>query len=375
MNPFRITHLIKLLTAYDEEGGPLDYFMSLYFRAHKAIGSKDRAFISDTVYGLIRWRGLIDYLLQKRSLSLQWKNRVPFYLEQTLEQYVNDASIPDHIQVSFPQELFDRMHCDKALALALNERAPTCVRVNTLKVQRDELLKRWLQEGYNVIACERSTSGIIFLQKINFFQLDAFRDGLFEVQDEASQCAAQLVNAKPGDEIFDFCAGSGGKTLAIAEKLQGRGQIYLHDIRKGALIEAKKRLKRAGIQNAQCLHASEAAKLKLLEGRMNWVFVDAPCSGTGTLRRNPDMKWKYSDAMLERLVSTQREIFQAALPYLKKNGRIVYATCSLLAEENEQQIEYFLKNYDLEPTGEYLKTVPSKNGPDGFFAFTFRKKV
>ncbi len=372
MNPFRKTHLLKLLALYDQESCPLDLFMSLYFRAHKAIGSKDRAFISETVYSLIRWIGLLDYLLKQQPKSCSWENRVQLFFEKPLESYVANADIPPHIQVSFPEDLFIRIGSDKALALALNERAPTTVRVNTLKISRDALLKKWTEAGYNVLACTQSPCGIVFQQKINFFSLEEFTQGYFEVQDEASQCAALLVKAKPGDEILDFCSGSGGKALAIAPQLQGKGQIHLHDIRKSALIQAKKRLKRAGIQNGQCLHASEEKKLKLLEGRMNWVFVDAPCSGTGTLRRNPDMKWKYSDAMVERLVQEQRAIFKEALRYLTPKGKIVYATCSILAEENEQQVEYFLKHYPVECSGESLKTVPAKGGPDGFFACVFQ---
>ena len=168
MNPFRITHLTQLLSIYEDEGGPLDYFMSLYFRAHKAIGSKDRAFISDTAYGLVRWMGLVDYLLQKQGLPLTWQNKVQLFLDQKLDSYVDDATIPDHVRVSFPKELYDRMHCNKELALALNERAPTCVRANTLKITRDELIKQFQEAGYQVIPCIQSPAGIIFLQKINF---------------------------------------------------------------------------------------------------------------------------------------------------------------------------------------------------------------
>ena len=375
MNAFRLSHLHELLTICSQAGGALDYNMSLYFRAHKAIGSKDRAWISDTAYGIIRWQKLIDYLLQDRKVVPTWRQRIQFYVENDLLPFVNENSIPEDVRVSFPLELFERMQKNRQLALALNDRAPTCIRVNSLRISRDELLDRFRQEGYKVAPSTQSPSGIYFLEKINFFGLQYFKDGFFEVQDEASQLAAQLVDAKPGDEIIDFCSGSGGKALAIAEKMGGKGQLYLHDIRKKALIEAKKRLKRAGIQNAQCVHSSEKARLQQFKGRMQWVFVDAPCSGSGTLRRNPDMKWKYSDEMLARLVQSQREIFREALGFLAKNGRLVYATCSILPEENEEQIAYFLRNFAVVSAGKQLKTVPQRNGPDGFFAYVFRNKL
>lgn len=197
-----------------------------------------------------------------------------------------------------------------------------------------------------------------------------FKKGLFEVQDEGSQLLAALVKAEPGQLVMDYCAGSGGKTLAFAPLMHNKGQIFLHDIRSYALIEARKRLKRAGIQNAQIVLA-EDEKLKKLKKKMDWVLVDAPCSGTGTMRRNPDMKWAFTEDTIPRLVGQQRTIFEKALSYLHPQGKIIYATCSLLKEENEEQVTHFLKTYSLKLVAPFFQTKPSKGEMDGFFGAIF----
>jgi 16S rRNA C967 or C1407 C5-methylase (RsmB/RsmF family) len=182
---------------------------------------------------------------------------------------------------------------------------------------------------------------------------------------------ADLVEAKSGQRGLDYCSGSGGKTLAIAPKMGGKGELYLHDIRAYSLKEAVLRLRRAGIQNAQILPPDHAT-LKKLPGKMDWVLIDAPCSGTGTLRRNPDMKWKIDKAMIDRLVEEQRTIVKDALKYVKPEGRLVYATCSILPEENEAQVEFFISQLGLKLEKEPLKLLPQANGPDGFFGAVFK---
>jgi 16S rRNA C967 or C1407 C5-methylase (RsmB/RsmF family) len=202
---------------------------------------------------------------------------------------------------------------------------------------------------------------MIFHQKINFAELPEFQEGLFEIQDEASQLISMLVEATPKQQVLDYCAGSGGKTLAFAPLLKNSGQIYLHDIRPQILLKAKKRLCRAGIQNVQfCLPKHKKS--------MDWVLVDAPCTGSGTLRRNPDMKWKFDSSLLNRLVAEQRQIFEQALEYLKPSGKIVYATCSLFPQENQDQIQYFQEKFGLKLAKEVFQSFPEKNGMDGFFA-------
>lgn len=373
---FRQNHLLLLLEGYEAQNAPIDFYVSCYFRSNKALGSKDRAFISEEVYRLIRWRALCDHFLA----TPDWQKRIDWMQQGDPKRFLHDESLPLHVRYSMPKELLDELIASwgldkaKAIALACLEPAPTCIRANTLKITRDELLHKLALQNFNVSAALDSETGICFHKKENFFCLPEFKAGFFEVQDEGSQQVAHMVQAKPNDHVLDFCAGSGGKTLAFAPNLKGTGQIYLHDIRLHALYEARKRLKRAGIQNAQIVASTDEKKLKKCKKAMDWVLVDAPCSGTGTLRRNPDMKWKYTQEMLHRIVSSQRVIFEQALSYVKPGGYIVYATCSILQQENRHQLEHFLAHYPLELQGEPFECVPESGKKDGFFAVAFKKK-
>lgn len=366
---FRENHLFKILHHFDGQKGPLDLFLRNYFRANRAVGSKDRRFISEAVYGMMRWKGLLDHLCQN---DLTWDARYRHYLKFNSQNHINDLSIPPHIRVSFPKNFFqllsDAMGEEEALLFCQisNEPAPTTVRINTLKTNREAVLEKW-KSLYEISVSRESPWGIIFHKKINFFELSEFKEGFFEVQDEGSQLIANMIDPAPKQKILDYCAGSGGKTLAFAPKLKNSGQIFLHDIRMQALEEAKKRLRRAGIQNAQFLFPDDAPKKRMLEKAMDWILVDAPCSGTGTLRRNPDMKWKFDLQMVERLVQEQRTIFEEALRFLHPKGTIVYATCSVLPQENQKQIAYFQEKLNLKLVGEPFISKPQANGMDGFF--------
>jgi 16S rRNA (cytosine967-C5)-methyltransferase len=367
--PFRDHHLLNLLNGYQEQGQPLDLFISLYFRENVALGSKDRAFLAETIYSMIRWQGLLDYLATQPAT---WEKRYAIFREIDINDYRNKEVIPLHIRLSFPQDLFDLIAAshgiEKAAEICMtsNSPAPTTVRINPLKTTREEMMQRW-ESQYSISQCKMSPYGIIFHKKINFFELPEFKAGLFEVQDEGSQLLADLMEPKPGQLVLDYCSGSGGKTLAFAHKMNLKGQIYLHDIRKNILFECRRRLKRAGIQNSQIILADDP-KLQKIKKKMDWVLVDAPCTGTGTMRRNPDMKWKFSAEMLYRLVGQQRTIFEKALSYLHPNGKIIYATCSILNQENQQQIEHFIKTYNLKLDTPPFHTIPTPNGMDGFFA-------
>lgn len=369
MNKFRTHHLLKALNDFDNTSLPLDVFLSKYFKHNKAIGSKDRKNICDTIYGLIRWKGLIDYYCNK---PLSWETRLTVFNEISFEDQLNNTLIPDHIKVSFPKSFFEMISQtfgrDKALRYCLisNTQAPTTIRINPIKTTRDDLINLW-KDQFKIIPTKQSSLGIIFEKKINFFALEEFKKGFFEIQDEGSQIVSNYIQAKPGDHVLDYCAGAGGKTLAFAHHMKGKGVIYLYDIRPQALTQAQKRLKRAGIQNIQFLDNKKLKKPSLLN-KMNWILLDVPCSGTGTLRRNPDMKWRFDPQMVQRLVEEQRAIFKKALKYLAPGGKIVYITCSILPEENQKQINFFINEYGLKLNQLPFFTFPKQNGMDGFFA-------
>ena len=301
-------------------------------------------------------------------------------LDQDFTPYSSDTSLDEHIRFSFPKDLFDSLKRrwkqeTPALCLASNKSAPITLRANSMKTTRRELIECLCSHDIEAKEDPQSPQAITLPRRINVWVLPEFTQGLFEMQDAGSQKVAELVEVEPGESFLDYCAGSGGKALACAPRMKNRGQMFLHDIRVKALQEAKKRLRRAGIQNAQCINHEEKKRLTLLKGRMDWVLVDAPCSGTGTLRRNPDMKWQFSYEKLCRLVKEQREIFEQALEFVRPGGKIMYATCSLLAEENEEQRDHFLRNYPLEIVGEPFQSVPRDGQMDGFYAVCMQKRV
>jgi 16S rRNA (cytosine967-C5)-methyltransferase len=372
---FRELHLFSVLEKFSAQGLPLDICIRNYFKVHKSIGSHDRRFLAETIYSMFRWLGLIDYLCSKDH---SWERRYEIFKDLDLNAARNAPNLPAHVSVSFPRALFDALKdglgeaAAKEFCLISNAPAPTTIRTNPLKGDRESLYNKW-RNKYDVTLCTESPLGIIFNKRENFFGMPEFKEGYFEVQDEGSQLLSFLVQAKPGQQVLDFCSGSGGKTLGFAPFLKASGQIYLHDIRPLALIEAKKRLKRAGIQNAQVLSHDDPKKNRL-KGTMDWVLVDGPCSGTGTLRRNPDMKWRFDPKNLISLQAEQRQIFAEALEFVKPGGKIIYATCSILPLENEEQMQYFLKSYPITLIGTPLKTSPTPGGMDGFFGAVFEKQ-
>jgi 16S rRNA (cytosine967-C5)-methyltransferase len=358
------THILAFLKSWNR-ASPLDQALSFYFRTHKSLGSHDRKTIGDTIFTLIRWESLFEGL-EKSPLR-----RLP--LVGRLNEWLHDPQIPVHARLGLSPFLYSKFKnifgSDlPAIANVLNGPAPIALRTNLLKTTRDELLAL-LSQKFPVQPSTKTAAGILLAKREPLFALPEFKQGLFEVQDEGSQMLAELVEAKPGNRVLDYCSGSGGKTLAIAPNMKGKGELYLHDIREGALKEAALRLRRAGVQNAQILPAGHPTLKKLLH-KMDWVLVDAPCSGTGTLRRNVDMKWKIDQAMIDRLVEEQRTIFAEAVRYSK--GKIVYATCSILPEENEAQVEYFLKTQPV-VLEKKIQLLPESGGYDGFFGAVFRK--
>jgi 16S rRNA C967 or C1407 C5-methylase (RsmB/RsmF family) len=366
-------HIQAFFKDWSTSGRPLDLALSEYYRAHRSLGARDRRLIGDRVYTLVRWQSLFDYLDPSQSVSL----RLRLLDKQPVEVWRETPSLPESARLGLSPFLWEKLKAEfgqaqaQELAAIFNEPAPIALRVNRLRCTREELLRR-LQERFPVSLGSFASDSLLVTKRQPLFSLEEFRAGLFEVQDEGSQRVAAQVAARPGERVLDYCSGSGGKSLAIAPSMQGKGELYLHDVRPRALAEARKRLRRAGVQNAQIL-APDHPQLKRLRGKMDWVLVDVPCSGTGTLRRNPDMKWKIDAPMVSRLVEQQREIAQKAAAYVKPGGRLVYATCSLLAEENLSQAIFLKEALGWEWEGEPFSLLPHSAGPDGFFTAVFRK--
>lgn len=370
---FRQFHFCQILESYEKQSFPLDRFLRNYFHAHRSIGSHDRKEIQDRVYCYLHWQGLIDYLLPK---PITWESRIEKLIRNFCpDDYAHNESIPLHNRLSFPKAYFDQL-CKsfsldevKEICRISNEKAPITIRANLLKISRDKLFEKFAAR-FKVKKTKFSLEGIQFEQPINFFSQKEFIQGLFEVQDEGSQLIASFIDAKPKDQILDYCAASGGKTLALAPKLKKTGQLYLFDIRQSVELNAKKRLRRAGVENAQWV---KKENLHLLKSKMDWVLADVPCSGSGTLRRNPDLKWRFNFSTLEALLEKQREIFKEALVFVKGGKKIVYSTCSLFKEENQDQVEFFLKNFPVKLYEKEHFWLPQSQGRDGFFCAIFEK--
>lgn len=362
-------HINTFFQLFSESNKPLDLLLSQYFRSHKNLGSTDRKIIGDTIYGMVRWKTLIEHFDPVDPIS--------FYQSLDWEKVLKNPSIPLSARLGLPEFLFSRfsesfgLEKTERLGEILNQTAPTTIRINPLKTNREELLKMWGNK-FSVAICKESSLGIQFHKREPLFALPEFKQGLFEMQDEGSQILSDLVKPKEGDCVLDYCSGSGGKTLAFAHRMREKGQIYLHDIRLHALQEAKRRLRRAGIQNAQCIPPNHDQMRRLI-GKCDWVLADVPCSGTGTLRRNPDQKWKIDAPFVKKLIEQQKQIANEALKYVKTEGRFVYATCSILPEENTEQVNYLLKNHPLQLVQEPISILPQSGGMDGFFGAVFKK--
>ena len=366
---FRKNHILKFFYSYDNNRKiPLDLALNQYLKANKSIGSNDRKIISDSIFSIIRWLELIDANIEK---PITWEKRLEKFISEPIKELSCNPNIAMYQKVSFPNELFTLLVDSLGTELAIkfcntsNTIAPTYIRVNLLKTTREALFRGW-KDKYDISLCSHSEEGIKFHKKINLVGLSEFKKGLFEIQDEASQIISNMVNATPGDEVLDYCAGAGGKSLAIAAKMQNKGQIFLHDIRQRALISAKKRLKRAGAQNTQFIY-DNPKQFKRMKKRTNWIIVDVPCSGSGTWRRNPDQKWKFTKADLHNLIEEQRTIFENALEYLHPKGTIVYSTCSVFPQENEDQIKYFMEKFNLKLNSPPFHSFPEIGEMDGFF--------
>jgi 16S rRNA (cytosine967-C5)-methyltransferase len=265
---------------------------------------------------------------------------------------------------------------------AMSQPAPFDLRVNTLKAKRAEVLSQMHAEGIDGHAMKYAEHGVRLPRPFALQQHPLFTGGAVEVQDEGSQLLAQLVGAKRGEMVADFCAGAGGKTLAIGAMMSSTGRLYAMEVDEYRLKKLAPRMSRAGLTNVQpmVIDSENDARLKKLAGKFDRVLVDAPCTGLGTLRRNPDLKWRQTPKAVEELNAKQLSILIGAARLVKGGGRLVYATCSLLREENEAIVEAFMKRggFRLVPTaqilnidgiaGDMLAVNPVTHGCDGFFA-------
>jgi 16S rRNA (cytosine967-C5)-methyltransferase len=394
--------------------GPADAKLGAFFRQHRDLGTKDRAFVAESVYGVLRRKSLLAYLADgedPRKLLVAWLVRVQGMSLRDLDDVLNKQqkdwvpeikakrtdAISKAMQADLPEWLWQSLEAQYgeadalAIARSMHQSAALDLRVNLIKASREDVIAKFASEHTEVTPTPYSPQGLRMAQKATISRHVLFTDGKIEVQDEGSQLLAQIVAPRRGEMIADFCAGAGGKSLAIGALMRNTGRIYAFDVSEKRLQNLGTRLKRSGLSNlhSQVISNEHDAKLKRLHGKFDRVLVDAPCSGLGTLRRNPDLKWRQSPEDVGELQLKQASILDKASLLVKAGGRLVYATCSLLREENEGIAESFLAShpdFSLIPanevlaqqqialdTGHYLKLLPHLHGTDGFFAVVFEK--
>jgi 16S rRNA (cytosine967-C5)-methyltransferase len=397
----RIQAAIDILDGFSSSKLPLDRFFDQWSRSHRYAGSKDRTAIKDLVYAVCRRRGEYTWLTQGETprqlviAALIVGQDLPLEEVQALfdgqgygpQPLSNDEtqlcssilrSLPPDVELNCPSWLIDEISLppgvDKTKELRTSAtRAPVDLRVNTLKCTQDRAFDLLSDSKNPPERCANSEiglrikAGVDSQPSINLRGHDAYKQGLVEIQDEGSQIAALLVDARPGHQILDFCAGAGGKSLALAAAMENRGQIYAHDVDVARLKRLSPRLERARARNVQLWpapadpHQSAAAFAEWYE-KFDRVLVDAPCSGSGTWRRNPDAKWRLTPDQLERYAEGQTRLLAAAAPLVKPGGRLVYVTCSLLKRENEGRIEEFLgrgRGFKLVEINQIWRDVPA----------------
>lgn len=425
MTPNLIRQAAMLLNDMLNFDKPADAKMSEFFRNNRELGNKERAFIAETVYGVIRRFRFLSTLTANdendpddaRKLILAWLLRVQGRSLRDLDDMLTEQQkewaiaikakstedLPIAVQADVRDWLWDKLVYqygeEQALTIcrSMFEQATLDLRVNTIKGTPEEVLAKMIAENINneniIATMPYSPIGIRMPNRVGISKHVLFTEGKIEVQDEGSQILSYLVAPKRGQMVADLCAGAGGKTLALGALMRNTGRLYAFDVSEKRLNNLGKRLKRSGLSNlnAQVINNENDLKLKRLNAKFDRVLVDAPCSGLGTLRRNPDLKWRQTEQDVIELNQKQTNILARAARLVKAGGRVVYATCSLLKEENEEIAEAFLKahpDFILIPanevlaqqqinldTGKYLNLLPHLHGTDGFFAAVFEKKL
>ncbi|WP_239349965.1 RsmB/NOP family class I SAM-dependent RNA methyltransferase [Snodgrassella communis] len=392
---------------------PADVVLSAFFRRQRKLGVRDRQEIAETVFATIRHLQKIQKMLPRphnkprraalaalvlgRGLSIhavkslcdaeekQWLVELKEHKSDFAATLATAAELPEWLIDCLQQQGWDENQII-AFGRSVMQAAPLDVRVNTLKGKRDKILAVLQAEGLRAEATPYSPWGIRLYDKPALNRHPLFLDGVLEVQDEGSQLLALLTGVKRGQIAVDFCAGAGGKTLAMGAMMAGCGRLYALDVAEKRLANLKPRMVRAGLTNIhpQRIDNEHDARIARLKGKADCVLVDAPCSGLGTLRRNPDLKYRQSGDNVEALQQQQRSILQAASMLVRSGGRLIYATCSILEAENQQQLNDFLAantGWHIEPVqtllksnalpamqGDYLQLNTSEHHTDGFFA-------
>jgi 16S rRNA (cytosine967-C5)-methyltransferase len=395
---------------------PADAVVSRYFREHRQLGHADRAFVAETVFAVLRRGRSIEArcagqladrrrLLATLAIVRGWSQReLAPVLKASEEEWlatakaVPEADLPPAVRCDLPDWLYARLEkqfgADEVLALAraMNQSAPLDLRVNTLKGDRDTLLAKLAADDIAATPGSLSPLAVRLRDKPALAKHPLFLEGAFEVQDEGSQLLGFLLEPKRGEMVVDFCAGAGGKTLLLGALMRNTGRLYAFDVSDKRLTNLKPRLARSGLSNvhpARIEHERDQ-KIKRLAGKADRVLVDAPCSGLGTLRRNPDLKWRQDEKSVAELTVKQAAILDAAATLVRPGGRLVYATCSLLSAENDDIVAAFLEkhpDFSLLPAsavlgkqgiaceGDVLRLLPHKHNTDGFFAAAMERKA
>jgi 16S rRNA (cytosine967-C5)-methyltransferase len=438
-------HTQELLGIIRDSKKPADAIIDTFFRSHKYLGSHDRRFIAETTYGVLRNLRKCEFMLaaavrereevlseedrvlllvaaylslqgkmldaSKEAVSSKLKNsdlreiagKIIYTFMQPTDLSAESGPSRIGIEYSFPDwmvnkfiELYGENETEKICA-SLNEQAPITLRVNTLKTTIEQCRADLDKQGVATTRTPLSPFGLNLTKRINVFSLPVFRDGWFEVQDEGSQLLPLLIDPKPNIKLLDVCAGAGGKTLEFAALMKNRGEIFATDINLFRLEELRKRLKRAGAQNVRVIDIQAVEDLEeRYAGFFDIVFVDAPCSGLGTVRRNPGMKWMVTEQTVDEVSEKQKAILHSSAALVKPGGRLVYATCTLLRQENEEVIENLLKQHlefnlvDINEllqkcpplvqnktrvsTNSFLKLIPHIDGTDGFFCAVMERR-
>ncbi len=356
-------------------------------------GARDRRFIAETIYDIVRWYRLFRELAHAEE-NEYWKllavwclwNKTEFpdweelkgvdrkkvlarYEEVKSERKIRE-SIPDWMDELGEREMGANWTSELE---ALNEEAAVVLRTNTLKISRHELQQQLEEEEIITEAPVEFPDGLLLEQRQNIFTRQAFKDGMFEVQDAGSQLIAPFLQVKPGMRVVDACAGAGGKALHLAALMNNQGRIIAMDTEEWKLTELKKRARRAGVGNIETRVIESSKTIKRLENSADRLLLDVPCSGLGVLKRNPDAKWKLTPDFIDRVRDLQQHILQDYSNIIKPGGALVYSTCSLLPSENDEQVKKFLQanlNFELEEE----KSVMPSAGFDGFYMARIKRK-